>query len=324
MLTEEELKKLRLEDVLEHQYGALARWQARLLGISDDGWDRRTSSGQWEARHKAVIVDRGWRHHEWAPSAAAVLRAGPGAHLAVWSGADLLGLNLRQAPDELLRLWVRHSDRRPRPAAGLILRRSRHLSSGLDITVRKGLPVTSRERAVVDRLGLPMHWRERESLLAEVLQLRLTTEARLAACAARNLGGAAVLRQLLGLLDGHDSGDELELDRLARSVAISCEAGITVVHLDGTRDLLDLFDEETGTNLESDGWSFHRDPKQREADELRDERLRGIGLAVARFTHRQVWHKQAESRRRIVETTAGRRWTRPPGVELIRPVAAAA
>ncbi len=324
MLSAEQLPKVTLADVLDQQFGALARWQARLLGISDDAWDRRVASGLWEARHKAVIVDRGWRHHEWAPSAAAVLRAGPGAHLAVWSCADLLELNLREAPDRDIRLWVPHSDRRPRPAAGLVLRRSRHVSSTLDISSRKGLPVTSRERAIIDRLGLPMHWRDRESMLAEVLQLRLTTEPRLAACAARPLNGAAVLRDLLGLLDGHDSGDELELDRLARSVGVSCEAGVTVIHLDGTKDLLDLFDEKTGTNFESDGWSFHSDPKQREADELRDERLRGIGLAVARFTHRQVWHKQAESRRRIVETTAGRRWTRPPGVELIRPVAAAA
>ena len=313
-----------MADVLDLQFGALARWQARLLGISDDAWDRRVASGQWEARHKAVIVDRGWRHHEWAPSAAAVLRAGPGAHLAVWSCAELLTLKLRVAPDPLLRLWVPHSDRRPRPAAGLVLRRSRHLSSSLDITVRKNLPVTTRERAVIDRLGHPMPWRDRESLLAEVLQLRLTTEPRLAACAARQLRGAAVLRQLLGVLDCHDSGDELELDRLARSVGINCEAGMTVVHVDGTRDMLDLVDERTGTNLESDGWFFHRDPEQREADELRDERLRGIGLAVARFTHRQVWHQQAQSRRRIVETTTGRRWTRPPGVQLIPRQAAAA
>ena len=323
MYSEEQLTDAHLSDVLEEQYGALARWQARALGISDDAFDRRMASGAFERKHKGVVVAQAWRHHALAPSAAAVLRAGPGAHLALWSAGPLLGIDLR-GKSTSLHLWVPHVDRRPARAAGLELRRSRHLSSPVDITVRKGLPVTTVERAVVDRLARPMTRRDRESLLAEVLQRNRTTEARLTRCAARQLEGASVLRDLLGVVLGHDSGLEVELDHLAHGVGVHCESLVVIVHPDGTRDEVDLLAVAAGVVLESDGWAFHSDPAQRAADELRDERLRGIGLVVIRFTAHQIRERAEESRRRIVRACEGRRWVPPPGVRLVRPQSVAA
>lgn len=322
MYSLEQLENADLVDVLEEQYGALARWQARALGISDDAFDRRTASGAFEPRHTGVVIAQAWRHHALAHSAAAVLRAGTGAHLALWSAGPLLGVDLRGESD-LLHLWVPHVDRRPAPAKGLELRRSRHLSSPLDITVRKGLPVTTVERAVVDRLARPMTRRDREGLLAEVLQKNRTTEVRLTRCAARALEGASVLRDLLGVVAGHDSGLEVELDRLASSVGIGCEPLVTIVHPDGTRDEVDLLALKAGVVLESDGWAFHRDPAQRAADELRDERLRAIGLVVLRFTSHQIRERPEECRRRIERAYEGRAWVPPPGVQLVLRRAAA-
>lgn len=304
-----------LEDVLEHQYGALARWQAKTLGLSDDAFDRRLRSGAFELRHKGVAVAQAWRHHELAPLAAAVLRGGPGAHLALWTAAKVLDVDLRGDSD-LRHLWVPHLDRRPSPAAGLELRRSRLLSAPLDVTVRRNLPLTTVERAVVDRFARPMRARDREALLADLLQKRRTCEQRLTACAARGLEGSAVLRELLGVVSGHDSGLEVELHRLAAQVGIACEPLVTVVHPDGTRDEVDLLGASVGMVLEADGWAFHSSPEQREADELKDERLRRHGLVVLRFTHRQVHVEPETSRRRLATEAEGRLWTPPPGVRL--------
>lgn len=315
MYTLEQLRTAQLDDVLEQQYGALARWQARALGMSDDAFDRRMRSGAFALHHKGVVVAQGWRHHERAPLAAAVLRAGPGAHLALWSAAGLLGVDLRGS-SPLRHLWVPHADRRPAPAAGLELRRTRALSSHLDVTSRQGLPVTTVERAVVDRMGRPMPYRARESLVAEVLQQRKTNEQRLVACADRHLEGAAVPRDLLGRVLGHDSGIEVELHALASSVAVACAPLVTVVHPDGTRDEVDLLAAAPGVVLEADGWAFHADPAQREADELRDERLRRLGLVVLRFTAHQIREEPGPSRRRIARECDGRVWQRPAGVRL--------
>lgn len=311
--TLEELLAASLDDVLEGQYGALARWQARVLGMSDDAFDRRLRSGALEWKHKGVAVARGWRHHELAPLAAAVLRAGPGAHLSLWSAAGLLRVDLRGS-SELHHLWVPHMDRRPAPEKGLELRRSRALTSSLDVTIRKRLPVTTVERLVVDRLARPMTTRDREGLVAELLQKGRTTEKRLTACAARRLEGARVLRDLLGVVLGHDSGLEVELDGHARDVGIVCEPLATIVHPDGTEDEVDLLALAAGVVLEADGWAFHRDPAQREADEQRDERLRRLGLVVLRFTTRQIREEPAECRRRIARACEGRSWTPPAGV----------
>lgn len=323
MYTVEELATASLDDVLEQQYGALARWQARALGISDDAFDRRLRSGALESKHTGVAVAQAWRHHELAPLAAAVLRAGSGARLRLWSAAGLLRIDLRGS-SELHHLWVPHADRRPSPAAGLELRRSRLLSSSLDVTTRKNLPVTTVERAVVDRLAAPMTARDREGLLAELLQRGRTTEQRLTACAARRLEGARVLRDLLGDVLGHDSGLEVELDRLARSVGVGCEALVTVVHPEGTEDEVDLLAVAAGVVLEADGWAFHSDPAQRAADDLRDERLRRLDLIVLRFTTQQIREEPELSRRRIVRAVEGRLWTPPPGVVLRLSTAAAA
>lgn len=315
MYTRAQLDTATLDDVLEEQYGALARWQARALGMSDDAFDRRLRSGALELQHKGVAVAQAWRHHELAPLSAAVLRAGPGAHLSVWSAAGPLDIDLR-GDSGLHHLWVPHADRRPTAAAGLELRRSRLLSSYLDVTTRKNLPVTTVERAVVDRLARPMMARDREGLLAELLQKGNATEQRLSACAARRVHGAAVLRELLGMVLGHDSGLELELDELARSVGVVCEPLVTIVHPDGTEDEVDLLAVTAGVVLEADGWAFHSDPRQREADELRDERLRRLGLIVLRFTSRQIRAEPWLSRRRIVRECDGRVWTPPHGVLL--------
>ena len=323
MYSLDQLQNADLADVLEEQYGALARWQARALGISDDAFDRRMGSGAFERRHKGVVIATAWRHHPLARSAAAVLRGGPRAHLALWSAAGLLGVELRGESD-LLHLWVPHVDRRPAPAVGLELRRSRHLSSPIDVTTRKGLPVTTVERALVDRLARPMSRRDREGLLAEVLQRNRTTQARLIRCAARPLEGAAVLCTLLGVVSGHDSGLEVELDRLATSVGVACEPLVTIVHPDGTEDEVDLLAVAAGVVLESDGWAFHSDPAQRAADELRDERLRALGLIVLRFTTHQIREQAVESRRRIARAYEGRRWVPPPGVRLVLQQRAAA
>lgn len=323
MFTLEQLERAALDDVLEGQYGALARWQARALGLSDDAFDRRVASGAFEQRHKGVAVAQAWRHHELAPYAAAVLRAGPGAHLSLWSAAAILKLDLRGSGDGI-HLWVPHADRRPAPADGLVIRRSSHLSRPLDVTVRSALPVTTVERTIVDRLAAPMSSRDQESLLAEVLQKRRTTPERLSACATRQLEGAAVLRSLLGVVVGHDSGSEIELNRRAAEVGLLCRPLVTVVHPDGTRDELDLLAVAAGVNLESDGWAFHSDPAQREKDELRDERLRALGLVVLRFTARQIWEEPDECRRRIRAAMDGRSWTPPPGVRLEYSAVAAA
>ena len=229
----EQLAGATLQDVLEEQYGALARWQARALGLGDDALDRRVGSGAFEQRHKGVVVAQAWRHHDLAPLAAAVLRAGPGAHLALWSAAGLLDVDLRGS-SEVHHLWVPHADRRPAPAAGLVLRRTRLLSSPLDVSVRRGLPVTTLERTLVDRFAQPMTDRDREGLLAELLQRGRTSEGRLRACAGRRLEGAGAVRELLGVVAPHDSGLELELDRLASSVGVHCEPLTTIVHADGT------------------------------------------------------------------------------------------
>lgn len=125
----------------EHQHGLITTAQLARIGLDTAAVSKRARAGRLQRRYRGVYsVGPLSREGELM---AAVLAAGPGALLSHWAAAELLGLTPYRA--SLIDVIVPRKRRSP---PGTRYRRaSIHWR---DVTDRKGIPVTSVARLLVD------------------------------------------------------------------------------------------------------------------------------------------------------------------------------
>ncbi len=212
---------------------------------------------------------------------AAVLAGGTEAGLSFESAAVLWGMrDDREGPIEISVPTSRRVRQR-----GLIAHRRRPLIE--DLTRHQGIPVTTPARTLID-LATRLRPGELDAAVNEADKLDLVDpEALRQIVSERNgLPGVARLRRLLGQETFSLTDSELERRFLPLARRAGLPPPLTQEHLHGLR--VDLYWPELALVVETDGLRYHRTPAQQGRDRLRDQILTAAGLAVLRFTHRQV------------------------------------
>jgi hypothetical protein len=172
------------------------------------------------------------------------------------------------------------------PAAARTVRRD---LPGCETSRRRGIPVASVERLIVDAGADRDPWAV-ERLFDRALVERRTSLPRLEAQLSRAKGqrGAGVLRALL-LADARLTGltrSELE----EAFLALLRRAGIPLPELNARlgQDLVDALFAGARLVVELDGARWHGTARRQDQDRRRELRLRAQGLLVVRYTARQV------------------------------------
>lgn len=284
---------------MESLHGSVTRSDAVSLSGSDAALRREVRAGRMRREHRGVYVDVRHDFDEQTRLAAALLRAGPGAHLSHDTAAILHGL-MTAVGETPIHVTV-PARRRPRSGDGLIVHRATTLHPA-DRKIVDGLAVTGVERTVLDRCGLISSERDRVAMVAEAMQTGRTTADRLAATVERSrpVRGCDRLTWALHVLDpGFETIIELELAQLCADAGLAVTPQVVVAVAGEFEYRLDLLDEELLLDLEADGALTHLHLAGHERDVIRDEQLRGVGLEVGRFTGHQIVRRRYETRARL-------------------------
>jgi very-short-patch-repair endonuclease len=171
-----------------------------------------------------------------------------------------------------------------------------------DRTRRRGIPVTSVARALVDISGRTTV-EELGKLVDEALRARILKLPDLASCVGRLRPARgrrlSVVRECLGLrLTGYDPGDS---DLETRAVSALIHRGLPAprqqygVRLDGRKFLLDLAYPDEMVAIEADSWEHHGPVRSAfDHDRSRANALVAHGWAVLHFTSRMTDDEMAD------------------------------
>ena len=285
----------RVAEVVERQFGAIARWQLLEAGITDTQISWLLRNGRMFRIWPGVYA---WGRRD-LPSAgrlvAALLYAGRGAGLTGLSNLWWRGL-LHREPDAI------HIDApgfsRSRP--GLVIRHP----PGIRRAVHEGVPVVPLPRALLvastdlnqDSLRLVLGRAEYDRKLGFTLAgLEADLRTRPAGCRALRAAMASHLPQLARCANGFERDFVLLCERF--------DLPIPEPNVRKGRFVPDMTWEDRKLIVELDGEDAHRTPAQRMKDAKRQEWLETRGYAVIRFTWAQVQFRQdgvsAELRRHL-------------------------
>ena len=283
MSVQEQLNRL-----TRHQHGLVSRAQALGLGMSAKQLEKRVHHGHWLVLRQGVYAVAGMPpSHEQALLAVVLAVAGRVA-VSHRSAARLWCLAGVDEPDTIevvtdLRRWAR--------LEGVTGHRSGALFDE-DLSLVRGVPVTSRARTLVDlsgRMSLARLGRAVDGALRQGLRLES-----LRRCAGR-LGPAPgrrmrVVHTLLGeRLPGYDPGDS---DLETRVLRVLVQGGLPVprqqfpVRVGQRRFRLDLAYPDRRVGVELDGWPHHGSFTAFHADRERDALLASAGWVVTHFSAR--------------------------------------
>lgn len=288
----------------ERQYGVIARWQARGLGVSRGQLARRVRAGELDPLTAIVLRMRGAEVNDYQRAMAAVLDAGPGAVLSHGTAAALWrlpGFDIRDIHVSRPRTGVRRGSQLPWI----------HQPSCLPaehVTVLERFPVTTPARTLFDLAGRVYPQRVERALEA-AWSKRLVDGARMAAVldvlAKRGRPGIQVMRELLSSR-GREyvppaSGLEGRFrDILVRDGQRPMERQVDV---GGDRWLgrVDFFDRECKLVVQIDSERYHTALIDQRADKAQTAAMESAGFRVLRFTDHQVWYEADEVVARVRE-----------------------
>jgi very-short-patch-repair endonuclease len=275
----------RMTQIARRQRGFVSRGQLLHAGLNSStiGWllaERRLLPA-----HRGVYAVGHDAPGELHAETAALLAVRDGALLSHHTAAVLWGLMRPQAA-QIIHVTVPGASPGGDPA-GVLVHRSQLLTTR-DLRVRRGLPLTSPARALLD-LAPAATARELERMLDQgivenVVSLRDVTEL-LRRCG-RHRGRA----RLHALVEHHTTttftrsdAEELFLDLVRRA---RLPQPLTNVRRHGYE--IDFLWPEHGVAVEIDGYTFHHTRRRVERDHRKDAALKDAGIAVTRLTWGQL------------------------------------
>lgn len=292
--------------------GGVATWADLSRATSAGAVSRAVASGAVLQPLPRVLLLPGLLADPDSRDLAALLHAGPPTQLSHLSA--LRRWQLPVPPGELAERvhLVVAASRRPRPSSGRVLvpvqvHRTRTGSPGRR---RDGVPVVSRERAVVESWPLLTGSDQRAPAVVAVRR-RMTTAARVREGLDRHpcLPGRAGLRDLLHEIDA-GCRSELELWGYEQvftgpeSTELERQVPVRVA---GQSFVLDAFDRRALLALEVDGRQYHEGPFQRERDLARDAAVAELGILTVRYPHRRLTTEPHGCRQQVLRLMAVRR-----------------
>jgi hypothetical protein len=168
------VKAVELRDVVELQYGAISRQQALACGLTDDAIQARLAARRWQQIYDGAYATFTGPQPRLTEIWAALLRAGEGATVGLWTAAELYGLT--SGPSDVIHLWVpagRHIALIP----GVDVRRTRNLDEKRHPA--RLPPCTRVEETVLDLVDAARTVDEVLMWVTRAVQRRRTTPAHL-------------------------------------------------------------------------------------------------------------------------------------------------
>jgi len=257
------------------------------LGFGPRSIEHRVAKGRLHPVMRGVYAV-GWpgmtQERRWM---AAVLACGHGAALSHRSAAALweIGRERRGRIDVTIRRRGKHG------RAGIQVR-SRPSLPEVDVTVHRGVPVTTPVRTLVD-LAAEVGWRTIERAVNEADKRDLVDPGTLRE-ALDGYRGVPGVRLLRAVLDKHTFRlSDTDLEVLFRPIARAAglPEPLTKQMVNGYE--VDFHWPELGLVVETDGLRYHRTPSSQSRDQRGDQTHTASGLATLRFSHYQVKHEPA-------------------------------
>jgi hypothetical protein len=269
----------------ERQHGVVARWQMLALGITARAIDVRIDAGRLHPIHRGVyavghrVVSR---EGKWM---AAVLAGGRRAVLSHESAAALWELRAMKGRD--IDVTVGKHAKRP----GIRFHRAR--LDPTEITQRKGVPVTTPERTIID-IATTLTANQLERAIRQAEYEHLTTLATLTSCLSSRHPGRGT-RKLAKALTLANSGNGITRKKLERRFrAFTRKYGLPQPDTNVAMRIGDRWIEadsvwhERRLMVELDGRDGHLNVHSFESDRARDRALQAAGWTVIRITWRQL------------------------------------
>jgi REase_MTES_1575 len=257
----------------------VSRAQLLVLGLSGAAIDRRVRAGRlhllhrgvYAVGHRVLTIEGRWM--------AAVLAAGRGAVLSHASAA--MAWELRRTASALIHVTVPGDPGRKR-RKGISVHRSATLTAK-DVTVHKGIPITTPERTIID-VSRTLDGRPLEHLIDLADQRGLVDFADL------RTANSASLQAVLSGYSPAPTRSELE----ERFLCLCDDHGIprpeTNTRVEGVE--VDFVWRDRRLIVEVDGYRYHRSPARFEWDREKDVMLEVKGWQVMRFTWRQITRRR--------------------------------
>jgi very-short-patch-repair endonuclease len=283
---DEEHRDRALARLAGRQDGVVARGQLVALGFTRRSVGRRLANGTLIALYRGVYAVGHAAIGERGRMRAALLAVGADAVLSHASAARAWGLAPRAADPVELTVVGRQVRSRP----DLVVHGALSLAPD-DVRRVDGLLATSPARTLLD-LASRTSPEVLERAIAEARVRRLVRDGDLVAAIARaprQHAGAGPLRQALSARGAEPTRSELE--RVFLRLVEQAGLPRPLVNRRHGPHLLDFEWPEHGVIVETDGWAAHGTRHAFEADRARDAQRQASGLAVLRFTWRQVTEK---------------------------------
>jgi very-short-patch-repair endonuclease len=278
-------RPLRPDDVLAAvaatQFGCFTTHQAIQAGFTRATVHGRVRDRLWRSIHPGVLVAATTPLSRAVFASAARLRVGEDAMFSDFTGARLLGMDIRHDDDDI---WLRAPmECGLRSWLGVHVTRSRH---PVQPVLAHGQPVVPPARTLVDLAGR-LSEQALTGLLYDVTRRRVLAVDDVAATAEAIGGGFAGLKTLRKMLTTFDPAFEAMVE--ARVGAALAEAGLNLTPQVEVWDgpflvaRLDLADDEVMLGVEIDGFRYHSSRDAQKRDRTRDRRSRALGWTILRF-----------------------------------------
>lgn len=283
-------------ELARRQHGVVTRGDLLRLGFTPKAIRHRIASGRLHRLMRGVYAV-GWpgltREGRWM---AAVRVCGEGAVLSHSSAAALWEIGPERAGG--IDVSVRRDCAIRRPG---IRARGRAALPESDVTLHRGIPVTTPARTLLDE-ATELNARQLERMVNEADKQDLIDPEELRK-ALEGHGGDPGVRPLRKLLDQHTFRlSDSELEVLFRPIArrAGLPPPLTKQFVNGFE--VDFFWPRLDLVIETDGLQYHRTPAAQARDRLRDQTHVAAGLTQLRFTHWQVRHEPQRVRRVLAKT----------------------
>lgn len=216
---------------------------------------------------------------------AAVLACGPGAVLSHFSAGHLWGMCGSYGPIEVLR---ESGGFKPKGHRGVLLHQTRRLEPW-ELTIERGIPVTTMERVLLDLAGRT-DAKRLERMLVQAYKRESFSWSRLARILKRTRGykGAGTLRRIALEVEPQalDTKSPSEIDFLALCRKANLPTPAVNVLVEG--HLVDFLWPSKKVIVETDSWSYHGDRPTFEKDHQTDVDLIAAGYEVHRTTYKML------------------------------------
>jgi very-short-patch-repair endonuclease len=271
----------RLAAFAHRQFGCFTSDQARAAGFTPAAVKARLRAGLWRSVHPGVYVATTTPVSRAVLASAARLRVGEDCLFSNFTGARLLGIDVRHEDNDV---WLRagHTSG-ARSWLGVRVTRSRHPVTPV---MAHGQPCVPPARTVVD-LSSALSERALAGLLYDVVRRKFVSADAVSAEAESVGGGLAGLKRLRKVLATFDPQFEAMVEARVGDALVA--AGFAyqpqVEVWDGPFLLarLDLADESVAHGVEVDGFRYHSSREAQAHDRRRDRRLQALGWTISRF-----------------------------------------